>query len=380
MIISRLGSHALSVLAAAALLAGCNGNSGSQSLGVTPSGGVNPATYSRDVNPSSRDVSQPSDTFAGVEWMGDVHPDHQKSWISPDVQRAPRLLFVSDVGTNDVYAFTMPDMNFKGKITGLNQPQGECSDTHGDIYVANTKAFQVLEYSRTGTLLSTYADKSGYPVGCAVNPLNGDLAVTNIRGFRGARGQVLIYTSPLLPPSVLTNPRQYYYYFAGYDIHGDLWVDGKTLLKRYILSDCGASSCSTIKLTGGRIYYPGAVQWDQKEYSWVLFDQRCGRNVGSCSYWVSGSGVLGNVTNYETYGGSPICDLVQGVVAAYGKKFTAGGDYEYTTCNNKNESAANRWQYPAGGTPTNYTTTVSQPVGAAISAKPNLPPPTNVRQ
>ena len=39
--ISRARSYALSVLAAAALLAGCNGNGGSQSSGLTPSSGVN---------------------------------------------------------------------------------------------------------------------------------------------------------------------------------------------------------------------------------------------------------------------------------------------------------------------------------------------------
>ena len=151
------------------------------------------------MNALSRDAHPPSDTFAGIAWMGNVHPDRNKSWVSPDAQRAPRLLFVSDVSTNDVYIFTMPDMNLKGTLTGFNQPQGECSDTHGNVYIANTRASTVLEYSRTGTLLNTYADTYGYPVGCAVNPLNGNLAVTNIIGLRG-HGQVLIYANPSSRP------------------------------------------------------------------------------------------------------------------------------------------------------------------------------------
>ncbi len=369
--ISGPRSYALSVLAAAALLAGCNGNAGSQSSGLVPSSGASSATSSRDANLRSPDISNSSDTFAGVSWSGNVHPDLRKSWISPDVQKAPRILFVSDVGADSVYAFTMPDMQFKGMLTGLKQPQGECSDPQGNIYIAITKGFQVLEYSRTGTLLNTYTDKYGYPVGCAVNPLNGNLAVTNIRGFHHAPGQVLVFASPKSTPTVLTNPKQYSYYFAGYDIHGDLWVDGRTLLKRYIVSDCGASSCTTVKLSGGKLYFPGAVQWDQKEYSWVLFDQLCGGKNAACSYWVSGSGMLGQASNYLNNSGGAVCDLIQGVVAAYGKKYTAGGDYQRPACGDASTASENRWRYPTGGTPTNSAAAaaVLGPVGAAISTK-----------
>ena len=81
-----------------------------------------------------------------------------------------------------------------------------------------------------------------------------------------------------------------------------------------------------------------------------------------------GSGVLGQATNYENSNGGPqSATSIQGVVAAYGKKYTAGADYEYVGCGNDGNSSVNRWQYPAGGTPTNYTTNVTEPVGAAIS-------------
>ncbi len=367
--ISRPGSYALGVLAAVALFAGCNSNGGSQLSGLTPSS-TNSSTSAYDMNLHSHSRRDPSETFVGVKWIGNVHRDRRKSWISPDVQRAPRLLFVSDDGNNDVDIFTMPDMKLKGTITDFNQPQGECSDKHGNIYVADTQATQVEEYSRTGKLLSAYADVYGYPVGCAVNPLNGDLAVANFVGLKG-HGQVLIFTSPSSAPIIMANPQQYFYSFLGYDIHGDLWVDGRDATKKYILSDCsGALVCHTISLSGGTIYFPGAVQWDQKEYSWVLFDQRCGNTNAACSYWVSGSGVLGQATNYENSDGGPLCDMIQGVVAAYGKQYTAGSDYENGGCDAGN-SSVNRWQYPTGGEPTNYITLpVSQnfePAGAAIS-------------
>lgn len=366
--ISGPGLYALGVLAAAALLVGCTSNGGSQSAGLTPSSGTNPATSPLGAETLTRQAHQPSDTYIGVRWMGAVRPDRQKSWISPDAQRAPRLLFMSDTATDTVDAFTMPDMQFKGKLTGFNQPQGECSDTQGNVYITNTQANQVLEYSRTGALLNTYSDTYGYPVGCAVNPLNGDLAVTDIIGLTG-HGQLLIYTSPSSSPTVLINPDQYNYYFVGYDIHGDLWEDGRTAKGAYILSGCGGFVCHTINLSGGTINFPGAVQWDQKEYSWVLFDQLCGGKHAACSYWVSGSGVLGNATNYVIFNGDPACDLIQGVVAAYGKQYTAGADTEGSGCANAGNSSINRWQYPAGGTPTDYLSKLVQPDGVAISTR-----------
>jgi hypothetical protein len=262
----------------------------------------------------------------------------------------------------------MPDMELKGILTGFDEPQGLCSDAHGNIYVANTGAHQVLEYSRTGTLLNTYTDSYGYPVGCAVNPTNGALAVTDISGFSGP-GQALVFATPSSTPILLENPSQSAYYFAGYDDGGDLWVDGKDYGGSYILSECGASSCSTIKLRGGTLYFPGAIQWDGTSGNWVLFDQLCGNVQAACSYPVSVGGALGSPTYYFNYNGSAVCDMVQGVIAADRKKYVAGGDLDF--CDYAS-STYDRFAYPSGGDPTNYATVsayFSAPIGAAISAK-----------
>jgi hypothetical protein len=362
---SRPATCALAVLTAAVLLSACSGSGGSQSSGVTPSSGVD-------------SVHQPSDTFVGLKWMGDVHPDHHKSWVARDETSAARLVFASDVGTNDVYIFALPDFTLKGTLTGFNKPQGECSDQKGHVYIANTDSSQVLEYSRQGILINTYADTYGYPVGCAINPINGNLAVTNIHGFDGA-GQVLIYTSPTSPPTVLTDPVQYYYFFDGYDPEGDLWVDGKDAKGAYMVSDCGVSgsTCTKIKLRDGRIHSPGTVQFDVFEQAWVLFDQGPCADGGPCSYWVykNDNYRLSEPNTYETYMGGPACDLIQAVIrepkgATAGNEFVVGGDYE-AACDNASTSE-DRWPYTPqlNANPTNYTTKyVSHPVGAAISVK-----------
>src|SRR5262249_32390826 len=148
-------------------------------------------------------------TITALKTKG-VHADHHKSWVSPDAARAPRLLFASDSGTNDVYIFTMPGLQLKGTLTGWNEPQGECADKSGNVWVTNTGSTQIVKLSRTGSVLSTLSDPSGYPVGCAINPTNGDLAVTDIFGFSGAGG-IELYTNASGSPTRISNPAQYEY-------------------------------------------------------------------------------------------------------------------------------------------------------------------------
>jgi len=361
--ISRTATYALGVLAAAALVAGCSG-SGSQSGALTPSSVGSAAVH--HASPLHRGLQ---DTFIAVKPYS-VHPDHKKSYVSPAVKNAPRLLFASDSGTDDVYIYTLPALSLKGTLTGFSEPQGECADGSGNIYIANTGTYQVLEYSRTGTLLNTFDDSYGYPVGCSV--WGNDLAVTNIFGFSGT-GQVLVYSisDPSGSPTVLENPDQYYYYFDGYDTSGNLWVSGKDDSGYYILSDCaaGGTSCSTISLSGGTIYFPGSVVYDSITTSWYAADQLCGDTTAACFYPVSTSGSLGTAINLDTYEGGDACDVVQATIAApFGLKYAAGGDYEY--CGNT-ASTENRWPWTAGGKPTNYNDggQISTPIGAAVSVK-----------
>jgi hypothetical protein len=359
--ISRSAGYALGVLAGAALIAGCSG--GTESA-VAPASMTNAARSGADALHLRGGLG----AFAAVHPYGTLHPDHRKSWVSPDAKEEARLMFASDAGLGDVYIYALPSMTLKGTLTGFSQPQGLCSDTGGNVYIANTNATQVLKYSRAGTLLSTYSDAYGYPVGCAVDPATGDLAVANIFGFTGA-GQVLVFSSPSSSPKVLTNRREYYYYYVGYGPGSSLWVSGKDSSNIYMLSDCGASSCSTIKLSGGKIYFPGAVQWDSTQATWVAFDQLCGNTSAACSYPVSAKGVLGKATKYSNHTGGAICDLIQGDIAADHHKYVVGGDYEY--CGGT-PSSYDRWGYTGGGKPTAFSAasnTYSVPAGVTVSTK-----------
>ena len=326
------------------------------------------------------------DAIAAVKAMP-LHVDHRKSWVSPEVARLPRILFVSDDSTNDVLLFSLPDLRLRGTLTGFEMPQGLCSDTSGNIWVTNFGTLTVIELSRSGTVINVLIDPDGYPVACAVDPTSGDLAVANLYNkYLSGSGEVEIYRAGGGTPTSLANPDQYYYNQVGYvtgsgsgnsDGHaevapGNLFVDGRTYSGSFILSELPAGSAAfhTVTLSGGTIYFPGMVQWYSPGNYLALGDQLCGDVPASCIYHVKISGNMGKIkghTSLLNYLGGSVCDMVQGVIGAHGLSYVAGGDYE--ACGYAN-SSVNRWAYPAGGTPTNFNdSAVTEPIGAAISTK-----------
>ncbi|MFZ0363731.1 MAG: hypothetical protein WAL67_05950 [Candidatus Cybelea sp.] len=355
----KSAAYALGAIGAA-LLTACSG--GTQSPAVSAVSTTNVARSG--ASPLRHDAL---DAFITVRQPGQAHPDPRKSWISPDVKRATRLAFVTDLGAGDISIFSLPNFKLKGTLTGFSQPQGMCSDNKGNVYVANTEAFDVVEITRAGSIVNTWDDAYGYPVGCAVDPATGNLAVSDIFGITGS-GQVLIFSAGSHTPQVLSNSAQYFYYFVGYGPNSELWTSGRTIYGDYMASACNTSSCNTIDLTGGTIYFPGAVQWDGRRGNWVLFDQTCNATAASCSYPVSASGVLGTATTYDNYNGNGVCGMAQGVIAANNLNFVIGSDASCTS----SSAAIGRWGYPAGGTPTNFATFSSPyavPGGIAISTK-----------
>jgi hypothetical protein len=300
-----------------------------------------------------------------------------KSWISPDAARAPRLLFESDAGNDVVYVFSLPLLKLVGMFGAFVEPQGECLDASGDIWITSTLSSQIFKYSRTGAPLATLDDPVGYPVGCAVNTSNNDLAVMNIMNFDYEPGVILVYKNSSGTPTVLTNPKVTAYYFATYDDSGNLYSTGNGESASYTLSECTSASgiCNTIPLSGHALFYPGFIQWFSRGHYFVLGDQRCGGQAASCIYRVNVAGSKGTIVGSTTlinWGGTPACDVVQADIIndGKGKKYAVGSDYEW--CHNT-LSSSDRWAYPFGGRPlnTDYSSGLSAPIGAVISTKPN---------
>jgi hypothetical protein len=349
---SRLASGALGVMAAVAFLAGCGGG-GLQS--------------------SSSFVSSSAQRLASVTYTSvrapKIKPDHHKPWVSPDVKSAHRLLFISDDSSNDVYIFTMPAMQLKGTLTGFDGPQGMCSDKQGNIWVVNTGTSQGLKYSRTGHLLGSVSDPSGAPAGCAINPINGDLALSETRGTSGAGG-IEIYHNGSGSPTRYNNPAQYEYFFPTYDTNGNLYVDGLSYPTGAVMISellAGKHRLHTINYSGGTIRFPGGVNWDRVKRQLVVNDQECNSLYASCVYQLTVSGSSAKIvgsTPLNNFDGTA-CDVDQGTLAPSGKYFAGPCiTFAYSV------SSADRWAYPSGDKPSRYNdSVVVEPIGSAISEK-----------
>ncbi len=189
---------------------------------------------------------------------------HGVSWMAPQATRQ-RLIYVSSVLTNDVYAYSYATHQLVGTLTGFTTPYGLCVDKSGDIWVANDGASQLLEYAHGGSSpIGTLSDTGEYPEGCAVDPTTGNLAVANFSSKSGG-GNVAVYANAKGIPQTYTDSSIVNYRFCGYDAKGDLFVDGVNSSSVFVLGELpkGSSTFTNIPVKQP-IEWPGGVQWDGK--------------------------------------------------------------------------------------------------------------------
>jgi hypothetical protein len=297
-----------------------------------------------------------------------LHADRRRSWFAAELaHKQSSLLFVSDSGTADVYVYSLPALKLMATVTGFSQPQGECSDNKGNVWIADTNAQTMYELSHHGRLVNEIKTTGAYPVSCAWDATTGDLAVMSLFNGSGTSGDVLVYASGSGSGVPYTNPSQYYYDFGGYDSEGNLFFDGLDTNGNFILSELprNASSAETIKVSGGTIYYPGMVAWNTAKRELVVGDQSCGNSYASCLYTLGISGKAGTISReiaLKNSSGGQICDLVQGALL---NDEVAGSDFDFC---GSSPSATYVWAFPGGGNPTNSNAkSDSVPVGAAVS-------------
>jgi DNA-binding beta-propeller fold protein YncE len=152
---------------------------------------------------------------------------HARSWMLPESSSETLLYYTDDEG---ITALSYPKGQVVGSIAGLDQPQGVCSDSKGDIFVTTRYTEAVYEFAHGGTEpIAKLGDYGYYPMGCAVDPVTGNLAVANTEAMNGNAGNVAIYTGASGKPTFYSTSEVYNYSWPAYDSSGNLFVKGSTL-------------------------------------------------------------------------------------------------------------------------------------------------------
>lgn len=158
-------------LSFAAVLTGCGGGASQSPLGFS---GISQPTAAERV-PLDEDGDLPG-TASSVSL--NVPRYHHSSWISANAKNR-KLLYVTGSSLGNVYIFSFPQMVYQGDISDLSVPGGECADKKGNVWIALQGSSMLNEYAHAGTTPIATLSDPGIPVGCSVDPLTGNLAVTN---------------------------------------------------------------------------------------------------------------------------------------------------------------------------------------------------------
>lgn len=178
--------------------------------------------------------------------------EHGRSWMLPDA-KSENLLYVA-TGDN-VYVLSYPH----GKLVGSLGIAGNnlCSDRQGDVFIP-TAGYEVVEYAHGGSSPIETLNDGDIPLGCAVDPTTGNLAVTN---EASGAGEVAIFPDSKAPSTWYRDPEIYTYGLCGYDAKGNLFVDGSGSGNFLAELPHGQSTFRNYALNGSFDVF-GSVQWD----------------------------------------------------------------------------------------------------------------------
>jgi DNA-binding beta-propeller fold protein YncE len=228
-----LSRHALVIIAAAEMLAGC--------------GGSQPPIGAPGVIPQSRAVA--------------THANRGGSWMLPDA-KSKDLLYVGDI--YDVTVYSYPQGKLEGRLNGFYEIGGECVDAKGDVFVVNTLGGKIVEYAHSGKKPIQTLQATGYePADCAIDPTTGNLAVTIFGG--ASSGELAIYQDAKGTPTLYTDPDFLNYGYCGYDDNGNLFIDGGNEDHVVVFAELAKGASSFLNLTLDQSFNDtGAIQWDGK--------------------------------------------------------------------------------------------------------------------
>jgi hypothetical protein len=300
----------------------------------------------------------------------DTHAARARSWMLREA-KGDDLVYVS-ASSGDVYIYSYPGLKEVGTITGLNANNtfGECSDNKGDVFVATNSAQRtgtIVEFTHGGTEPIAELSDPGYAWGCSVDPMTGNLAVSNYSDASnpsgGGSGDLAVYANAQGPPTMYYSTSIASLWYCGYDDGGNLFADGKGGSPGLFFELAkGSSSITEIALSGVTIAAPGAVQWDGKQMTLATDPYK------------PGPGVVYRLTLSGSSGTAVGTTELRSTKNRHGDTQSWIQSHSILGINygNFSKSDVGSWKYPAGGKPLKSSSMVGdQLVGLTVSVAPS---------
>jgi hypothetical protein len=159
--------------------------------------------------------------------------------------------------TSQMFIYTYPRLKRLFVLYPAVQPENECSDRRGDVFVATGDG--LMEYQHAG--VSPIATIGIESEGCSVDPVTGNLAVVQYGyGIRIFRPRKLGWHLPV------TRTPPFQAMSCAYDDHGNLFADGSTGSTGYLeLAEMPKGTKTFVSINVNQpVSAAGSVQWDGK--------------------------------------------------------------------------------------------------------------------
>ena len=200
--------------------------------------------------------------------------------VTPSATSGPQLSRFAHSpcrGNTDIFWYTMPShgsvgweyypcFDKRGTLSiSFSNPTTLCIDNAGAVYVVNAGAYDVIKWDPSTSSEFVYNPENGnYPLGCAVNPSNGDLAVTlhSVPSNPSQHSGIAVY-QPGNPNAVQSRvvPGLATIAFDGYDKHGNLFFDGTDGSGNVVLYRYVRYNFKQITISGATLQNAGPVQY-----------------------------------------------------------------------------------------------------------------------
>jgi hypothetical protein len=173
------------------------------------------------------------------------------------------LLYVTDAKTHDVVVFSYPAGKQVGTLTGFTNPQGDCVDRAGDVWIVDIATARITEFAHGGTTpIATLSDAGQFPTACAVNPKTGDLAVSNIATESIGPGSISIYENARGTPANYTAATLSMTDSIAYDGAGNLFVVGTQFGEAFYYGELRSGAKALHPLHWPAAVIGAGIMWD----------------------------------------------------------------------------------------------------------------------